>query len=212
MIVVLEGPAATHGDEPRIPDLGEDHPFTLGRVPADRAFAQLRTDRLIIRPFRPKDIEAFVGYRSDPEVARYQSWDMFGRSQAESFVAHMATLNPGVPGQWFQFAVADRSNDDLLGDTAICLDAEDPSRAELGYTFAAASQGKGYATEAVRATIEYAFERLGVDVVVAVTDARNARSIALLDRIGMTHVSTAHMQFKGEWCDELTYEQRRRRS
>jgi RimJ/RimL family protein N-acetyltransferase len=63
----------------------------------------------------------------------------------------------------------------------------------------------------VRATIDYAFERLGVDVVVAVTDARNAPSIALLDRIGMTHVSTAHVEFKGEWGDELTYELRRGR-
>jgi RimJ/RimL family protein N-acetyltransferase len=178
-------------------------------MPDDRAFTGLSTERLVIRPFRPKDIEAFVGYRSNPEVARYQSWDMFGRSQAESFVAHMATLHPGVPGQWFQFAVADRSTDELLGDTAVCVDAEDPTRAELGFTFAAASQGKGYATEAVRATIEYAFERLGVEVVVAVTDARNAPSMALLDRIGMTHVSTEHVEFKGEWCDELTYELRR---
>jgi RimJ/RimL family protein N-acetyltransferase len=180
-------------------------------MPADPAFTRLRTDRLVIRSFGPKDIDAFAAYRSDPDVARYQSWDVYDRTRAELFVAHMAALCPGVPGRWFQFAVADRQTDDLLGDTALCVDAYDPSQAELGFTFARAHQGKGYATEAVRATVDYAFERLGVDVVVAVTDARNAPSIALLDRIGMTALSTAHVPIKGEWCDELTYEQRRRR-
>jgi RimJ/RimL family protein N-acetyltransferase len=178
---------------------------------ADRAFTQLCTDRLVIRPFRPKDIDAFVAYRSDPDVARYQSWDVYGRAHAESFVADMTALHPGVPGRWFQFAVADRSTDVLLGDTALCVDAEDPSHAELGFTFARANWGMGYATEAVRATIGYAFERLGVDVVLAVTNARNAPSIALLDRIGMKLVSTAHVEFKGAWCNELTYERRRGR-
>jgi RimJ/RimL family protein N-acetyltransferase len=50
---------------------------------------------------------------------------------------------------------------------------------------------------------------LGVDVVLGVTDARNAASIALLARIGMTRVSTAHVEFKDGWCDEHTYELRR---
>ncbi len=179
--------------------------------PPTRTFTRLTTGRLVIRPFQPKDLDAFAAYRSDPEVARYQSWDVYELAQAGSFVAEMATLHPGVPGQWYQFAVADRSSDELSGDTAVCVEVADPSRAELGFTFAPAYQGRGYATEAVRATVDYAFERLGVDVVVAVTDARNAPSIALLERLGMTHESTAHVEFKGEWCDELTYEQRRRK-
>jgi aminoglycoside 6'-N-acetyltransferase len=178
-------------------------------MPADPAFTEIRTDRLVIRRFRPEDVEAFAAYRSDPNVARYQSWDMYTREQAASFVDEMATLHPGIPGQWFQFAVSDPASDDLLGDTALCVDADDPSHAELGFTFAPAHQGKGYATEAARATIDYAFERLSVEVAMGVTDARNAASIALLERIGMTHVSTAHVEFKGEWCDEHTYELRR---
>ena len=177
-------------------------------MPADHAFTYLLTERLVIRPFRPSDIDAFAAYRSDPEVARYQSWDGYEAAQVESFVAEMATLHPGVPGQWFQFAVTDRSTEELFGDTALCVDADDPSHAEIGFTFATAHRSKGYATEAVRATIAYAFEQLGVDVVVAITDARNGPSIALLERIGMTKVSTNHVEFKGEWCDEFTYERR----
>ena len=191
----------------REPVLRRDH--TVSRMPVDGAFKQLRTERLVIRPFRPEDIDAFAAYRSDPEVARYQSWDGYEPAQAASFVAEMATLHPGVPGRWFQFAVTDRSSDVLLGDTAICVDTQDPSHAEIGFTFASGYRGRGYATEAVRATIDYAFEQLGVDVVVAVTDARNGPSIALLDRVGMTKVSTALVEFKGEWCGEFTFERRR---
>jgi RimJ/RimL family protein N-acetyltransferase len=176
---------------------------------ADPDFTELRTERLVIRRFRPEDVEAFVAYRSDPDVARYQSWEAYTRGQAETFVEEMTSLHPGMPGEWYQFAVADAVSDALLGDTAFCVDADDPSRSEIGFTFAPAHQGKGYATEAVRATIDYAFDRLGVGVVVGVTDARNTASIALLERIGMAHVSTAHVEFKDGWCDEHTYELRR---
>ena len=57
--------------------------------------------------------------------------------------------------------------------------------------------------------IAYAFERLGVGTVFAVADARNDASIALLERIGMRRTTTEHVRFKGEWCDEHTYELRR---
>jgi RimJ/RimL family protein N-acetyltransferase len=182
---------------------------TVGSMPADPDFTELRTERLVIRRFRPEDVEAFAAYRSDPNVARYQSWGVYRRTQAASFIAEMAALHPGVPGEWYQFAIADPASDDLLGDTALCVDRDDPSRAEIGFTFAPAHQGKGYATEAARATIGYALDVMGVEVVVGITDARNAASIALLERIGMAYVSTAHVEFKGEWCDEHTYELRR---
>ena len=46
-------------------------------MPADPGFADLRTDRLVIRRFRVGDAAAFAGYRADPDVARYQSWDAY---------------------------------------------------------------------------------------------------------------------------------------
>jgi RimJ/RimL family protein N-acetyltransferase len=54
--------------------------------------------------------------------------------------------------------------------------------------------------------IAYAFDRLDVNTVFAVADARNDASIALLERIGMRHVSTERSEFKGEWCEEHAYE------
>ena len=175
----------------------------------DRDFSELPTDRLVIRRFHPEDALAFAAYRSDPDVARYQSWDSYTQQQADEMVREMAGLHPGVPGEWFQFAVADPTNNELLGDVGLRVDADDTSRAEIGFTLAPAHQGRGYATEAVKGVIAYVFEQLGAETVFAVADARNDASIASLQRIGMRHTTTERARFKGEWCDEHTYELRR---
>jgi aminoglycoside 6'-N-acetyltransferase len=175
-------------------------------VPDDPDFSGLRTARLKIRRFHAEDAAAFAAYRSDPDVARYQSWDACTPDQAEAFINEMAASRPGVPGEWFQFAVVDPASDGLLGDVALRVDGDDTSRAELGITFARAHHGKGLATEAARALTSYGFEQLGADTVFAIADARNDASITLLERIGMRRTATEHVRFKGEWCDEHTYE------
>lgn len=174
----------------------------------DPDFTDLRTDRLVIRRFRTEDAVTFAAYRSDPDVARYQDWDSCTQQEADDFVREMAGTHPGVAGEWFQFAIADPESDEHLGDVGLGVDVIDPSRAELGFTLATAHQGKGYATEAVERVIAYAFERLGAEAVFAVADARNDASIALLERIGMRRATTENVKFKGEWCDEHTYELR----
>jgi RimJ/RimL family protein N-acetyltransferase len=178
-------------------------------VRPDPDFEALRTDRLVLRRFRTEDAVTFAAYRSDPEVARYQDWDSCSQEEADAFVREMATSHPGVPGEWFQFAIADQESDEHVGDVGLGVDADDTSRAELGFTLARAHQGRGYATEAVSRVIDYAFEQLGADAVYAVADARNDASIALLERIGMRRTTIEHVRFKGEWCDEHTYELRR---
>lgn len=176
-------------------------------MPADPEFTELRTERLVIRRFRADDATAFAAYRSDPDVARYQDWEEgYTLAQAEQFASEMASLHPGIPGEWFQFAAADPATDELLGDVGLGFSVSDIDRAEMGFTFAPAHQGKGYATEAVRCVIAYVFDRLAVGTVFAVADARNDASIALLGRIGMRYVSTEGAQFKGERCTEHTYE------
>ena len=160
-------------------------------MPVQTGFVELRTARLVVRRFDLDDVATFAAYRSDHEVARYQSWDSYTLERAERFIRDMGSADPGVPGEWFQFAVADASSDQLVGDVALRVDGRNVTRAEMGFTFAPGSQGKGYAT------------------VYAIADARNHRSIALLERIGMDRVSTERALFKGEWCEEHTYELRR---
>jgi RimJ/RimL family protein N-acetyltransferase len=174
----------------------------------DPGFTSIVTERLTLRRFGPDDVDTFTAYRSDPEVARYQSWHDFTHEDAVAFVETMTGADPGVPGEWFQFAIVDRSNA-LIGDCALVLDAGDPPTAEIGYTLAPGQRDRGFATEAVRALIDYACDRLDAYVVRAVTDVRNEPSIAVAERLGMRRIATVHTTFKGEACQEDTFELRR---
>ena len=83
---------------------------------ADAAFTSLTSERLLLRRFRPDDLDAFVAYRSDPQVARYQSWEVpYQLGQARQFLEELQVIHPDTPGEWFQFAVALRGTDRLIG-------------------------------------------------------------------------------------------------
>jgi RimJ/RimL family protein N-acetyltransferase len=172
----------------------------------DRDFTTIETERLRLRRFAPGDVAPFHAYRASSDVARFQSWGHYTIEEAERFVREMTGHDPGVPGDPFQFAVARRTDDVLVGDCMLALDAGDPANAEIGYTVSPAHQGNGYAVEAARALLGYTFGRHEVALVRAVTDTRNAPSIAVAERIGMRLVGTVHTTFKGEPCDEHTYE------
>jgi len=151
----------------------------------DSSFEQLASRRLVIRRFTAVDAEAFASYRSDADVARYQDWMCpYPVSKARQFIASLQPLAPGTPGAWFQFAVSLASSGALIGDVALCAGPAASREAELGFTFATAHQGQGYATEAVGAVLQYAFAQLAMHRVSARTDARNLRAQRLLERLG----------------------------
>jgi RimJ/RimL family protein N-acetyltransferase len=175
---------------------------------ADTAFTALTSERLVLRRFRTEDLEAFIAYRSDPEIARYQSWETpYPASQARTFLQDLQVLHPDTPGEWFQFAVAHRRADRLLGDCAAHVPVKDPRQAEIGFTLAPEHQGHGYATEAVRRLLHYLLIERGKHRVSATCDDRNTRSAAVLERVGMRregHLLESTWS-KGEWTSELLY-------
>jgi len=173
----------------------------------DVSFTELRGRRVVLRRFQPRDVAAFVAYRSRPEVARYQSWDApYPAEEGERFVREMMTRDPDTPGEWFQFAVALRQTGQLIGDCAAVPQADDPRQCEIGFTIAPAYQGYGYATEAVRLLVGYLF---GSDKhrITASCDVRNAASVAVLERVAMRREGHLRQSTwaKGEWTDDLLY-------
>ena len=176
----------------------------------DPSFEQLSSRRLVIRRFASSDAEAFALYRSDEEVARYQDWECpYPISDGRAFIASLHHLAPGTPGRWFQFAVTLASSGTLLGDVALCASRVDVGQAELGFTFASAHQGQGYATEAVRAVVQYAFRHLAMHRVFSRTDAGNLRAQRLLERIGfrLEGKFLESTWFKGAWATDMLYAQ-----
>jgi RimJ/RimL family protein N-acetyltransferase len=113
-------------------------------------------------------------------------------------------------GDWIQLAIADSAGDQLLGDIGIFL-SEDGRSGEIGFTLAPSAQGRGIATEAVRAALHLFFHLTSASRVLGITDARNAPSLRLLQRVGFRLTATRTVVFRGEECVEEVYEIHRAR-
>jgi RimJ/RimL family protein N-acetyltransferase len=169
---------------------------------------EIVTERLTLRPFQVDDLEAFVAYRSDAEVARYQSWDStYSMPDAESFLTSHRGLVFGQHGEWFQLAIVDRETGTVRGDCAVRVVTDQPATAEVGVTLARANQGQGLATEALTAVLTELFEQRDLHRVFAHADDRNVPVRRLLERLGFrceARLVEADW-FKGEWSTLRLY-------
>jgi RimJ/RimL family protein N-acetyltransferase len=167
----------------------------------------ITSSRVRLRSFEEADLPALMGYRNDPTVARYQSWTEMNLAQAQSFWLKQRTRRLAEPGGWTQLAVELLETGEVIGDCAFHIEADSPRLAWVGYSLAPAFQGRGLATEAVGALVDYAFKVLGMHRVAAHTDARNAASIALLARLGFVHEARFARAdwFKGGWEDDWVF-------
>lgn len=153
---------------------------------ADTGFQPLLTERLRLRRSRPEDAETISAYRSDPDVHRYQGWERTDAEGIRAEIEEMAARAPGEPGGWVQFSVEERAGGRLVGDVGLSPVDGEPGVIKVGYTIAPAFQGRGYATEAVRALVGYAFAALGAEVVRAHASAENVPSIRVAEKVGMS--------------------------
>jgi RimJ/RimL family protein N-acetyltransferase len=169
---------------------------------------EIITERLVLRLLQPEDVAAFAAYRSDPDVARYQSWDSsYSAADGERLVAGQQGVDLGDPGPWVQVAAVDRATGALCGDCAVRIASDQPRTAEVGVTFAPASQGSGLAREALGAVIARLFEQHDIHRVYAQADDRNAAVQRLLERLGFrceARLVEADW-FKGEWTTLRVY-------
>ena len=177
----------------------------------DSTFERLTSARLVLRRFRAGDIEIFVRYRADPAIARFQSWENFTATDGQAFFASLSGQHPDTPGEWFQFAIELTATRAMIGDCALHALADTPGEIEIGFTLAPSHHGRGYATEAVSCLLDYIFGSLDKQRAIAITDARNASSIAVLERLGFVRdpATREPVMFKGEPCDEHLYRIRR---
>jgi RimJ/RimL family protein N-acetyltransferase len=167
----------------------------------------LETSRLILRPFAETDLEPFVAYRSDPDVARYQSWTApYSREDGLAFIAEMKDKAPGQPDDWYQFALELKARPGLIGDCAFHM-LPDCQQAEIGFSLAAAAQGHGYGAEAVSRVIDYLFDEFDLHRVSATCDVDNVASARLLERVGLRREGhfVENAWFKGYWSSEYSY-------
>jgi RimJ/RimL family protein N-acetyltransferase len=167
----------------------------------------LESDRLCIRRFQDSDFDPFWKYRNDPEVARYQGWELpYSREKAQEFIVEMKVKRLSMQGEWFQAAVEDKISGEMLGDVAFYLKKGEP-QAYIGYTIARPHWRKGYGLEATHCLLVYLFGELDLHRVIAVTDVENIASSRMLERMGFRREAhfIENLIFKGAWASEYYY-------
>jgi RimJ/RimL family protein N-acetyltransferase len=169
------------------------------------AYLPLETPRLFLRRFREEDLEPFLTYRNQPEVARYQSWVHWSHDQGIEFIREQQQVSPGDLGRWFQYAMELKGTGDLVGDCGLCIKVASPKTAEIGFSLAPEHQRRGLATEAVEAIVDHAIRELEVERIIAIAMRDNDRSATLLRRLGLRHGPPERVWFKGAWSEELRF-------
>lgn len=168
---------------------------------------RLVTERLIIENLKIQDYQKMYSYRSHPEVTRYQFWKPSGEEDVKQFIHKLCKTGFNIDGSWFQIGIYLKSNQELIGDIGLHFLPPDNRQTEIGFTIDPAHQHKGFATEAVKAAIDYLFNTLNKHRITGSVHPKNAASIALLENIGMH--KEAHFKqsvwIDGGWEDDLIY-------
>lgn len=145
----------------------------------------LRTERLLLRGWRPADRTAFAALNADPTVMEHFPAPLSRAGSdalAERIEAHFAAHGFGL---WAVEVPGACAFAGFTGLRRIAMDNHLDGAVEVGWRLARAHWGQGYATEAARAALAFGFGALGLDEIVSFTTRGNARSRAVMERLGM---------------------------
>ncbi|ARU04092.1 GNAT family N-acetyltransferase [Comamonas serinivorans] len=167
----------------------------------------LLTPRLQLRRFRDTDFAAYAAYHGDPQVYRflYQAApeaDRLGTQFAEVLRAPF-----DGDGHALRLAAVRQADEAVVGEVLLKIASLAALQLEVGYIFNPRFGGQGYATEAVRALLNWGFEGMGAHRIFARLDALNTASVKVVERLGMRR--EAHLiqndRFNGVWGDEYIH-------
>lgn len=149
----------------------------------------LETNRLILRLWKPEDLDAFAALCADPEVMEYFPAPLT-REETAAMIGRMVAMQKK---DGFSFMACDRKDTgEFIGFVGVRLsdiiqDDQFVSCFEIGWRLARKHWGEGFAPEAARAVLHYAFDVLNAPEVVAMTTVENWKSRKVMEKIGMSY-------------------------
>lgn len=161
--------------------------------------ATITTPWLYLTPFEPTDWAFFRSLREDRSIMRYMAAIALEKETRRVFAARLAAAHV--------FVIRARDDDTPLGDIGLQISAENREEADIGYTVVPAAQGKGIASEALRAVCDYAFNQTGVKAINAYVLADNGGSVRVLEKVGFvrTQVLEKAYEIDGVRYDDWVY-------
>jgi ribosomal-protein-alanine N-acetyltransferase len=148
---------------------------------------ELRTDRLLLRRWRPADLAPYAAINREPEVTEFLAGPL---SRAESD-AMVERIERGFDEEGFGLWAVERlDTGEMVGFTGLSrpsFEAPFLPAVEIGWRLARPAWGHGFATEAARSAVADGFTRAGLSEIVSFTAVGNLRSRAVMERLDMTH-------------------------
>jgi RimJ/RimL family protein N-acetyltransferase len=169
---------------------------------------EIRTERLVLRDFVPDDSDAYFAVQNDPRWLRYYEWTERSRADASELFERFIGWQREDPRIKFQLAVT--LDGRVIGSCGARMDEPGADEAELGYEIHPDLWRNGYATEAGRAMVRFAFDELGVSRMRSWCIAENVGSAAVLRKVGFHQTERRKDAefFKGRHWDTLRFELR----
>ncbi|QJE97613.1 GNAT family N-acetyltransferase [Luteolibacter luteus] len=165
----------------------------------------LHSERLILRPPVPEDAEAIESFISDRRVAEMTA--LIPHPYPKGSCIHWVHLSEQqwIEGKKASFVICLRDSGELVGAISIFNDSDRHN--EVGYWIGVPHWGQGYATEAFRRVIRYAFEDLDFPVIVTYHFIHNPASGRVMQKAGLLYLGTTPLgASRGDQCfDEVRY-------
>ncbi len=144
--------------------------------------------RLTLRNYRPDEKERFAELNADPKVGEWLGGTMSREASDASFDTRRQEIDQHGFGLW---AAALKGDDTMIGSVGLrrlplAWDHPMGGEVEVGWRLFPSAWGAGYASEAAAACVAFGFSQLRLAQIVSFTATTNARSEAVMRRIGMT--------------------------
>ena len=150
-------------------------------APSPTPVPRLRTPRLLLREWQEGDLDAYAAFSADPTAMRFVGGAVDRAASWRQIAAMVGHWQLRGYGPW---AVERAQDGELLGRVGL-WNPEGWPGLEVGWTLARHAWGQGYATEAGRAAMEWAWSELGAPRLISVIHADNEASMRVARRLGM---------------------------
>lgn len=145
----------------------------------------IETTRLILRTWDDEDVDIYYSINQDPKVYEFTRGPLT-LSQVKEFMAFMNAQFEKMG--YTLWAAEEKTSGNLMGFIGLCpvtWESHFTPAVEIGWRLGSEFWGKGYATEGALAVLEYGFSKCKLDEIVSFTVPFNARSIRVMEKIGM---------------------------
>ena len=166
----------------------------------------LQCERLLLREFHISDLPSFLELESSPQTYFYETRAP-DEAAVRKYIENAQRYARHTPRIYYRFAITLPPADQVIGRLSLYLQNSEIDEWEIGWAIHPDCWSKGYASEAARRVVDFAFAERKIRRLVAFCHTANTASVRVMQKIGMQKEGCLRqVRFcRGAWCDEFIY-------